>query len=102
MPSVLPRCLLTLPTDLYKILDEFAEASDKPLATVITDLLGEMAPELVGLTKVHRQLKAGRVAAAKLTLKHTFGDGIASLLAGAQPELFAAPGKGNRVRRPKT
>ncbi len=82
------RAALTLPADLRAVLEAFAEASGKPMSTVIVDLLQEMAPQLVALTKIQRQVKAGQHSAAKQTLRHMMGDAMADVIAESQPELF--------------
>ena len=82
------RVALSVPEDLRAVLQGFADASGKPLASVIVDLLREMEPQLVALTKIQQQVKAGKVSAAKQTLRHLMGDAMAAAIAGGRPELF--------------
>lgn len=96
MPSKKPRLALTVPDDLASDLSELAQLQGKPLATLVVDLLKEMRPQLQGLIKIQRAVKAGNVQAAKVALRHMVGDGMAELIAYQQPELFQAAKKGRR------
>lgn len=90
MPSKLPRTYLTLPWPLAESLTELADAMDKPVPTVIVELLNEIRPQVDGLAKLVRHARAGNKAAAKRTLQHMIGDGMAEIIA-QQMELPAVP-----------
>jgi hypothetical protein len=87
------RVALTVPDDLMGILRDLGEVTEKPVATLIVELLGEMREQLVGITKFAKAAKAGNKAAAKRALVHAVGDSMASLMA-EQMELPA-------VKKPK-
>jgi predicted DNA-binding protein len=103
MTTQKPRISLTLPDDLKPVLDALAEAQGKPVSTVVVELLVEMQPQLVGITKFMRAVKSGNAAAAKTALRHTLGDGMAELLAQQQADFFDAKkkrvSKGGRATR---
>lgn len=88
-----PRMMLTLPWPLAESLTELSDAMGKPAATVTVDLLKELQPQIDGLAKLVRHAKEGNRAAAKRTLQHMIGDGMAEII-NAQLELPA-------VARPK-
>lgn len=94
MPSKKPRLALTVPDDLDADLSELAQLQGKPLATLVVDLLKEMQPQIQGIIKIQKAVKAGNIRAAKSALTHMVGDGIAEILTAQQPELFEAPKKG--------
>jgi hypothetical protein len=81
---------LTLPDDLSAALGELSEALEKPAATIATELLVEMIPQLIGIAKVARATKAGNKAAAKQAMRHMMGDAMAEIITAQQPELFPA------------
>ena len=93
MPSQRTRMALTLPDELRDALAELSEALGKPAATVATEFLVEMIPQLLGIAKFARVAKSGNKAAAKRALAHMVGDQFAELMAHQQPELF---GKGRK------
>lgn len=82
------RIALSLPGGLREALQGFADVSEKPVSVVIVELLLEMQPQIEGLTKMQRQIQAGKVSAAKQTLQHVFGDAMARVMQESQPELF--------------
>ena len=90
MPSKQHRLALTVPPDLRDVLADLADAQGRPVSATVIELLKEMQPQLVGITKVIRAVKSGNVSAAKTALIHTLGDGMAELFAQHQAELFAA------------
>lgn len=92
MPSRKPRLPLTIPEDLHAVLRQLSEATGKPVATVVVDLLVEMQPQLEGLAKVLKHAKAGNKAAAKRALTHMVGDTLGEMMA-VQLEL---PTKGRK------
>ena len=89
MPSNRPRMALTLPDDVYEAVFGLADALGKPASKVVTELLQEMAPQLVDLAKIARASKAGNKAAAKQALRHMMGDAMAEAMTLAQPDMFA-------------
>lgn len=80
MPTRKPRMSITLPDDVARALYDLADATEKPAATVVADLLQEMRPQLEGLAKVARAAKSGNKVAAKNALRHLFGDSLAEVL----------------------
>ena len=82
------RAALTLPDDLREVLSAWADSMEKPMSSAIVELLREMQPQLIALTRMQNQIKAGKITAAKTTLRHMMGDQLAEVLAEAQPELF--------------
>lgn len=92
MPSVKPRVALTLHPETRAAVRELAEAAGKPEATVIAELLREMAPQLRDLAKLLRHAKAGRQQAAKAALRDLMGNAMAELMAEAQPDLLKGKG----------
>jgi predicted DNA-binding protein len=90
MPSQKPRIALTLAPELQVALFNLAEAVGKPAATVASELLFEMIPQLEGLTKFAKVAKSGNKAAMKRALSHMVGDNMAELLHSHQAELDLA------------
>lgn len=88
---------LTLSDDLRHEIYDLADALGKPASKVVTELLEEMRPQLVGLAKVARAAKAGNRAAAKKALRHMIGDGMADLMAEMQPDMFKPKRKGSKA-----
>lgn len=93
MPSQKPRIALTLPPATSRALADLADALGKPIATVATEMLTEMVPQLEALAKFTRVAKSGNAAATRRALVHMVGDNMADLMAQQQPELFS---KGKR------
>jgi predicted DNA-binding protein len=93
MPTRKPRMSITLPDHVAAAVNALADASQKPPASVVAELLEEMVPQLEGLAKVMRASRAGNQAAAKRALTHMLGDSLAEMLAAQQPELFSKGGK---------
>jgi predicted DNA-binding protein len=93
MPSQKPRIALTLSPELHTALSGLAEAFGKPMATLATEMLQELIPQLEGLTKVAKAAKSGNKAAAKRAMIHMVGDNMAEMMAMQQPELFGKPRK---------
>lgn len=85
MPTIKPRTAVTLTPEAKSALDSLARATGKPVATVISELLSEMAPQLADLAKMVEQVKAGRKQAARRTLTHMVGDQLAAMLAEQLP-----------------
>ncbi len=80
MPNVSPRIAITPSVELKATLEELALVLEKPTATLIVDLLNEMQPQLLDLTKIFRHAKAGKSAAAKRALRHMMGNALAEQL----------------------
>jgi predicted DNA-binding protein len=80
MPSRKPRTALTLPDELQVTLADLADAMEKPVATVIVELLTELQPSLGDLAKFVRHAKSGKKAAAKRALSHMVGNALAEQL----------------------
>lgn len=87
MPTQKRRMALALPPEVDAAVHELAEATGKPAATVVVELLAEMAPQLRDLAKIARHLNAGRKGAAKTALRHMVGNAMAEVIAEAQPAL---------------
>lgn len=88
MPSQKPRIALTLSNELRDALTDLGTVIGKPVATVAVDLLTEMIPQIVGITKVARASKAGNTAAAKRALVHMVGDNMAEMMVRTQGDMF--------------
>jgi predicted DNA-binding protein len=84
---------LTLPPELETALNDLSDAMGRPAASLATELLTEMVPQIEGLAKIARASKAGNKAAAKRALVHMVGDSMAELLTQQQPDLYR---KGSR------
>lgn len=80
MPSRRPRMMLTLDPEVVAALSDLADAMGKPAATVAAELLTEAVPQVKGLAKYARALKAGKKDAAKRALSHMLGDAMAEQL----------------------
>jgi predicted DNA-binding protein len=93
MPSKKPRLALTLPPETRDAIRDLAEATGKPEATVVAELLGEMVPQLHDLAKLTRAAKTGSKRAAQAALRDLMGNAMAEIMTEAQPELFGAKGK---------
>jgi predicted DNA-binding protein len=81
MPTRKARIALALPDDLKVTLDALSEATGKPVASVVVQLLVEVQPQLQGLVKVLNAAKAGNKAAAKRALTHMVGDTLGEMMA---------------------
>jgi predicted DNA-binding protein len=79
---------LSLPDDVRDALDDLADATEKPASTLVSELLQEMLPQLEGMAKVARALKAGKHSAAKTAMRHMLGDTLAHLMIEQQPDMF--------------
>jgi predicted DNA-binding protein len=90
MPSQKPRIALTLAPELQVALTNLAEAVGKPVATVASELLHEMIPQLEGLTKFAKVAKSGNKPAMKRALVHMLGDNMAEMMTMHQAELDLA------------
>lgn len=88
MPSLQRRMALTLPEEVKNAVFDLADALQKPAATVVTELLQEMVPQLHDLAKLTRLTKAGKTESAKRVLRHMIGDAAAELASSSQPDLF--------------
>jgi hypothetical protein len=88
VPTLKPRVALTLPESTRAAVRELAEAAGKPEATVIAELLSEMAPQLRDLAKLLRAAKEGRRAAARAALRDLVGSSMAEMMAASNPDLF--------------
>jgi predicted transcriptional regulator len=71
---------ITLTDELASALAELADAQEKPVSVVTVELLREIQPQIEGLAKLIRHAKEGNKAAAKRTLQHMIGDGMAEIL----------------------
>lgn len=80
MPTRKPRMSLTLDDDVAAALHDLADALQKPAATVVSNLLQDMLPQLEGLAKVARASRSGNSAQAKRALAHMVGDAFAEQL----------------------
>lgn len=80
MPTTRHRINLTPSDELKAALEGLARAAEKPVSTVVTDLLTEMIPQLQDLAKVLSAAKAGKKAAAKRALQHMVGNALAEQL----------------------
>ena len=89
------RMALTIPESMHAVLFELAELQGKPAATLVTELLVEMRPQLEGMVKIQRHLNAGRIDAAKTALRHMVGDSMAEILQEQLP-LVADKDKGRK------
>lgn len=89
---------LTLPPELREVLFDLAEASGRPAAAIVVELLTEMTPQLKGMAKMIRSARAGKVEAAKRALRHMVGDALAEVMTTAQPDLFKVSGKKPREK----
>lgn len=96
MPTQKPRIAVTLDPKADRALDNLAEAMGKPKATIVSELLLEMVPQLEGLAKISRAAKAGNKAAAKRALRHLMGDAFAEAVALTQPDLYPPAAKRTR------
>lgn len=74
------RMALTLSPEAEAALNDLADATGKPAATIAAELLKETAPQLHDVAKIARLSQAGKTAAAKRALVHMVGDGMAQLL----------------------
>lgn len=92
MPTQRPRIAVTLSAPALAALHDLADAMGRPAATIASELLGEMAPQLHDLAKMARLSKAGKSAAAKRVLHHMVGDVAAEMMTQSQPELFKRKG----------
>jgi predicted DNA-binding protein len=88
VPSQQKRVALTLPDHVQEAIQALSEATGKPVATVIRELLEEMVPQLLAAAKFQRHVKAGNVSAAKDALRDMVGEGMAEIIKDNQPELF--------------
>lgn len=77
---------LTVPHDLKIILDDLAEAMEKPTSKVVVELLQELSPQLRDTATMIRLAKAGNTAGVKKVLAHMVGDQAANLLAASIPD----------------
>jgi hypothetical protein len=84
MPSRKPRMALTLSRALNDALYDLADALQKPAATVASELLEQLVPQLHGLAKYARLAQSGNKAAAQRALVHMVGEGMADMLDGGK------------------
>lgn len=87
MPTRKPRMALTLPDHVAAAIHDLADATERPAATLVSELLEEMVPQLEGLAKYARAIKAGKRDAAKSALTRAFGDAMGRVMA-EQAEMF--------------
>jgi predicted DNA-binding protein len=92
VPTKQRRMALTLKPNVEVALFDLADALGKPAATVASEILEEMVPQLEGLAKFARASKAGNKLAAKRALTHMLGDSMADLMAQVQPDMFPKSG----------
>jgi len=83
-----PRVALTIPPDALAALRDLANATKKPVSSVIAEFLVEMAPQFHDIAKLVRLTQAGRTSAAKKVLRHMIGNAAAEIATSSQPELF--------------
>jgi hypothetical protein len=88
MATQRPRIAVTLNAETIAALHDLADAMGRPSATVASELLAEMAPQMHDLAKMVRLTKAGKATAAKRVLHHMIGDAAAELMTQTQPDMF--------------
>ncbi len=86
MSTLLKRVTISLPDDVAEAVSALADVRGSPQSKIIVEVLKEFAPTMLALAKIQKQMEAGEKQAAKQTIQHLFGDGMASLL-GEQMEL---------------
>lgn len=74
------RLIISCPAPLRAALQDMADATGQPVATVATQVLVEMVPNLHDLAKYLRLMKAGKKDSAKRALQHAFGNAYAEML----------------------
>lgn len=84
MPSKQLRIAITPSPELRTALEELAEASELPVATLVVRLLDELRPSLLDMAKFARHAKAGKKAAAKRALQHMVGNALAEYMVTTQ------------------
>ena len=87
MPSSKSRLILTLQPELEAVIAELAEATGKPRATVVTDLLTELMDQMRDLAKLMRHAKQGNRSGVKKVLRDMLGGALASALTAEQMPL---------------
>lgn len=100
MPSKHPRIALTVQPETRKVLEEYADACGKPLATIITELLTGIVPQIQELTKIMRAVSSGHVQAAREIAQRMTTDAVDEA-AQAQQELegLLPPSKPAKTRK---
>lgn len=86
MPSQNRRVALTLPPHVEQAVAELADAQNKPVATVIVEMLDGIVPQLLDLARLQRAVNAGQVQLAGQLSRRMLGD-AAIPAAHAQHEL---------------
>lgn len=79
------RVTISLPPEVDKAVVALAAGQGIPHSKVITNILLEFVPTMNGLAKMMNQIKAGQSAQAKDTMRHMFGDNLASMLQEQMP-----------------
>lgn len=87
MATKLRRLILSLPPELDRVVDHLASAQGKPRATVVTDLLLEMAPHLEQIAQAVEAAKKAPDMAFAMLMDHLADASLQA--AQAQKDLFA-------------
>src|SRR5690348_5312018 len=74
------RLIISCPAPLRAALEDMADATGKPVATVARGILEEMIPNLHDLAKYFRHIRHGEKSAAKRALQHSFGNAMAEMM----------------------
>lgn len=103
MPSRKPRLFLTLPPDVREALDEYARVSGKATATVVTELVTGLIPQIKQMTEMMQALASGNLQAVQQASHRMFAEGAAEaavqmrdLLQAVESQPPKAPAKRGR------
>ncbi len=91
MPTLKPRLAVIIDDATAAAIDDLADATNKPRATVVAELLAELAPQLHDTARYLRALKAGKTHAARTALRDLVGAAAAEMMEATQPDLLKAP-----------
>lgn len=94
MPSQKPRLFLTLPPDVREALDEYARVSGKATATVVTELVTGLIPQIKQMTEMMQALASGNLQAVQQASHRMFAEGAAEA-ATQMRDLFKAMESGS-------
>lgn len=89
MPTQKPRISITLEPHVAAAIHDLADAVGKPAATVVAQLLEEMAQQISDLATINRAALAGNRSAVKAALRNMVGDTVAELMIATQGDLLA-------------
>lgn len=93
MATSKPRMMITLTVDTKAVLDDLADATGRPVATVVSSLLDELRDQLANTARLARAAREGNSKAVRKILSHMVGDAAAEMMTASQPELFTKPRK---------